>query len=209
MFVASRYATQILSGSNVVATRYATHKRSSSNVDKLHPYWVEFVYYIGGVFIENGNFYFINNQYFLVFPDPMLMKNKEPIDGYTNGRPCFYAFKDQTTGLYWMIPFSSQVKKYRNYYNSKIQKYGKCDTILFGHILGHEKAFLIQNMCPITPNYIENTYIDKKSKLPVRIEGSLEKELIKKAKHILALHRKGIKIIFPDILSIEEKLLNK
>ena len=56
MFVASRYATQILPGSNVVATRYATHKRSSSNVDKLHSNWMEFIYYIGGVFIKNGHF---------------------------------------------------------------------------------------------------------------------------------------------------------
>lgn len=93
------------------------------------------------------------------------------------------------------------------YYNSKLKKYGKCDTIVFGHILGHEKAFLIQNMCPITPNYIENAYIDKNSKLPVRIERFLEKELIKKAKHILALQRKDIKIIFPDVLSIEANLI--
>ena len=62
-------------------------------------------------------------------------------------------------------------------------------------------------MCPITPNYIENAYIDKNSKLPVRIERFLEKELIKKAKHILALQRKDIKIIFPDVLSIEANLI--
>lgn len=111
---------------------------------------MEFIYYVGGVFIDNGQFYFINDKYFSDFPDPMLMK------------------------------------KYRNYYNSKIKKYGKCDNIVFGHILGHEKAFLIQNICPITPNYIEKIYINKNSKLPVRVESSLEKELIKKAKHILA-----------------------
>lgn len=138
----------------------------------------------------------------------MLMKNKEPIDGYTNGRPCFYAFKDQSTGLFWMIPFSSQVSKYQKYYNSKIKKYNHCNTIVFGYVLGHEKAFLIQNMYPVTTKYIENAYIDKSSKIPVRIDGPLEKELVKKSKHILALHRKGHKIIFPDVLSIESKLLN-
>lgn len=169
---------------------------------------MEFIYYIGGVFIENGKFYFINDSYFTDFPDPLLMKNKETINGYSNGRPCFYAFKDHSTGLYWMIPFSSQVSKYRKYYNSKIKKYNHCDTIVFGYVLGHEKAFLIQNMCPVTPKYLENAYIDKSSNLPVRINGSLEKEIIKKAQHILALHRKGIKIIFPDVLSIESKLLN-
>ena len=36
---------------------------------------MEFIYYIGGVFIKNGYFYFINDKYFSDFPDPMLMKN--------------------------------------------------------------------------------------------------------------------------------------
>lgn len=48
-----------------------------------------------------------------------------------------------------MIPFSSRVAKFRGYYNAKIDKYGRCDTIVFGDVLGYEKAFLIQNMCPI------------------------------------------------------------
>ena len=58
------------------------------------------------------------------------MRNKERVDGQPHDRPCFYAFRDESTGLYWMIPFSSQVEKFRGYYNSKIERYGKCDTIL-------------------------------------------------------------------------------
>ena len=69
---------------------------------------------------------------------------------------CFYAFRDEKTGLFWMIPFSSQIGKFRGYYNFKIQRYGKCDTIAFGEVLGYEKAFLIQNMCPVTEKYIKN-----------------------------------------------------
>lgn len=48
-----------------------------------------------------------------------------------------------------MIPFSSRVSKFTGIYNKKIQKYGKCDTIVFGDVLGHRKAFLIQNMEPV------------------------------------------------------------
>ena len=34
-----------------------------------------------------------------------------------------------------------------------------------------------------------------------------EKELIAKAKRVLQLHRRGIKLIFPDVLAIETALL--
>lgn len=159
--------------------------------------------------MNKGHFYYIKDQYFIDFPDPKLMQNKETINGQAHGRPCFYAFEDQRTGLYWMIPFSSQVSKYRGYYNTKIQRYHRCDTITFGEVLGHEKAFLIQNMCPITSEYIKNEYIDSVANTPVRVDGVFERELLEKAKRVLALQRKGINLIFPDVLNIEAKLLNK
>lgn len=159
--------------------------------------------------MDKGHFYYINDQYFTDFPDSYLMKNKEAINGQVHDRPCFYAFEDTNTGLFWMIPFSSQVTKYRKYYNQKIAKYKKCDTITFGYVLGHEKAFLIQNMCPITPAYIKNEYRDKITNAPVRISKDFEQELVTKAKRVLALQRKGIKLIFPDVLNIENSLLKK
>lgn len=154
-----------------------------------------------------GHFYYINDQYFLDFPDPMLMQNKETIGGQAHDRPCFYAFQDETTGLYWLIPFSSQVDKYHKYYEKKVQRYHKCDTITFGEVLGHEKAFLIQNMCPVTEKYVKNEYVNSYDNIPVRISGIFEKELVSKAKRVLALQRKGVSLIFPDVLSIEEKLI--
>lgn len=132
--------------------------------------------------MDIGHFYYLCDQYYVDFPDSRLMKNKESINGQLHDRPCFYAFQDSNTGLYWMIPFSSQVNKFRNIYVQKVQKYGKCDTIVFGSVLGHQKAFLIQNMCPITPQYVKNEYIDSSANTPVRISGVLEKELLSKAK---------------------------
>ena len=159
--------------------------------------------------MKTGHFYYIDDQYFLDFPDDRLMRNKETINGQPHNRPCFYAFQDDRTGLYWLIPFSSQVGKFRGYYNAKIAKYGKCDTIIFGDVLGYEKVFLIQNMCPVTEKYIKNEYMDSRLLIPVRIDGRLETEIISKAKKVLALQRKGIKLIFPDVLKIESELLKR
>ena len=156
----------------------------------------------------NGCFYFLNQKYFEDFPDPYLMKNKEKIGNVLHNRPCFYAFKESNqSDLFWLVPFSSQTEKYRKIYDKKIAKQHKCDTIVFGNILGYEKAFLIQNMCPATVDYISNIYIDKQSNQIVRINKNLEQELITKSKTVLMLQRKGYKLIFPDVLNIEAVLI--
>lgn len=156
--------------------------------------------------METGHFYYIKDQYFVDFPDKYLMQNKEIVNDDIHNRPCFYAFEDIKTGLYWLIPFSSQVSKFKKVYKKKIARYNHCDTIVFGEVLGYEKAFLIQNMCPVISRYIENEYVDIKSNYPVRISRILEKELITKAKKVLAMQRKGINIIFPDVLFIEKEI---
>lgn len=158
--------------------------------------------------MDTGHFYFITDQYFIDFPDHYLMQNKETINGVVHDRPCFYAFPDSSTGLYWMIPFSSKVSKFKSIYEHKVDKFGKCDTITFGEVLGCEKAFLIQNMCPITVNYVKNEYIDSTCNIPVRLNGAFEKLLLQKATKVLALQRKGCKLIFPDVIAIEKKLLS-
>lgn len=152
-----------------------------------------------------GHFYFIKDQYFIDFPDPFLMQNK----GQQHDRPCFYAFKDNNTGFYWMIPFSSKVVKFKQIYQSKVNRNGRCDTIDFGPVLGHEKAFLIQNMFPITQDYMKEEYIDSNSNVPVRINGAFETQLTNKARRVLTLQRRGFNLIYPDVLSIEQKLLLK
>ena len=73
--------------------------------------------------MDAGHFYYIKDQYFIDFPDLFLMQNKETIDGQPHDRPCFYAFLDSSTGLYWMIPFSHEIQKYRAVYNKKIQTF--------------------------------------------------------------------------------------
>lgn len=158
---------------------------------------------------EIGHFYFLDAQYFIDFPDKCLIQNKSTNNNPNHDRPCFCAFLDKSTGLYWMIPISSQVGKFQKIYADKVKKYGKCDTIMFGNVLGHTKAFLIQNMCPVTDSYIHAEYIDKKSGKPVRIDGRLEKKLIQTAKKVLTLHRRGTPLIFSNVLNIEKYLIIK
>ena len=62
-------------------------------------------------------------------------------------------------------------------------------------------------MCPILPKFVENEYLDPLSLQAVRLNGVTERELISKAKKVFVLHRKGIKLIFPDVLAIEKQLL--
>lgn len=156
--------------------------------------------------MEIGHFYFLSDTYYEEVPSEGLMQNREAVNGVPHDRPCFYAFFDEATHLFWLIPFSSRVEKYRAIYQTKLQRYGKCDTIIFGKVLGHEKAFLLQNMCPVTETYISGEYIDARTSLPVRVDAALEAELSKRARKLLALQRKGIRLVFPDIIEIEKRL---
>ena len=41
------------------------------------------------------------------------------------------------------------------------------DTIVFGEVANTSSVFLIQNMFPITKNYVESQYI--RNKIPIRL----------------------------------------
>jgi hypothetical protein len=157
-----------------------------------------------------GHFYFIKDQFFIDYPDRYLMKNKEVVAGVLHHRPCFFTFLDASTGLYWMIPISSQLSKFKPIAEKKAIKYGgTCDTIVFGDVLGYEKAFLIQNMFPIIDSYVDSEYKDSRALISVEVNKILEAELITKAKKVLALQRGGGKFIFPNVIEIEQDLLRK
>ena len=156
----------------------------------------------------HGHFYFLKQEYFDDFPDPFLMSNKESIDGESHNRPCFYAFADDThPELFWLIPVSSKVEKYQRVYDKKIAKYRHCDTIAIGNFLGDKTAFLIQNMCPATEEYISEEYV--RNNIPAAIASNFEADIIAKARRVLALQRHGHNLIFPDVLTIEAKLIDK
>lgn len=72
--------------------------------------------------------------------------------------------------------------------------------IRFGTVLGRNTAFLIQNMCPATSNYL-TAYIDKNN-CPVGIDERVAADVEKNARSVLAMAKRGAKVIFPDVFKI-------
>jgi hypothetical protein len=145
--------------------------------------------------------YFLSDQYYLDFPDDKLMKNKDTINGIPHSRPCFFAFSDhKNPNIRWIVPISSKYEKYKKIELQKIQKYGHCNTIRFGTVLGRDTAFLIQNMCPATERYL-TPYVNKYDE-PIQLDHRLVLDITKNAREVLAIAKRGSKIIFPDIFSI-------
>ncbi len=154
--------------------------------------------------VERG-FYIIKDRFFKEMNDPYLKGNKEA------NRPHYYCFKEEKTGLYWMIPLSSRIDKYKRIINKKTSKGRQCDIL---HIMkldnGKESAFLIQDMFPITDEYIERTYTIANNHLTITSEHSA-REIEKKAKKVMIMLKRGVKFTptQPDINKIINKLLLK
>ncbi|MGL5901581.1 MAG: type III toxin-antitoxin system CptIN family toxin [Cetobacterium sp.] len=146
-----------------------------------------------------GNFYFLDSTFYTLFPDANLMQNG--INPSSDDRACLFSFFDKKTNMYWFIPISSKVDKYKKIFNMKIQKRSICDTIVFANVLGAEKAILIQNMFPAPASFIKNEYISNKTS--VKLEKHKEAEILNKAKKVLSLHiQKKAKIMLTDVDSI-------
>ena len=154
--------------------------------------------------MDIGHFYFLKKEYFLDFPNSNFM-NDHANDEQEHKRPCFCPFTEDGI-IYWLIPISSKVDKFEKIYQEKKRRYGKCDTIDFCNVLGHKKAVLIQNMCPVSKNYISNEYLDAWQN-PVQICQKTRRRIIRKAKKILHLQRNGHDLVFGNVLEIEKQLL--
>lgn len=145
--------------------------------------------------MKPGNFFFLKDSYFEKFSDePDILQNKQT----GTHRPYFYAFDDKNNpNIFWAIPASTQCEKFLKIYTHKKEKFGRCDTIVFGRLLGKDNAFLIQNMCPVTKEYVNSEYIINGSH--VTVHPKVEETLIRKARKVIAKHNHGLKLIFPDI----------
>lgn len=124
-----------------------------------------------------------------------------------------YCFKSKEyDSIIWFIPVSTKIDKYQKIYDKKLQKQIKLgktpsiDTIVFGNVANTYSAFLIQNMFPVTEEYIESQYI--KNKVAIKLSNKLQNEIISKAIKVLNLYNHGMKnIVFPDIDRILGQLL--
>lgn len=150
---------------------------------------------------KNG-FYIVKDRFFEDMSDPYLKGNKE------ENRPHYYCFEDAAAGAFWMIPLSARVEKYRKIVQKKTETGKPCDII---HIVkldsGRENAFLIQDMFPLTEEYIEREYTIAGNPLMLTSEKHV-KEIQRKAKKVLNLLKRGVKFTptQPDVMKILEKL---
>ncbi|MDE5818634.1 MAG: hypothetical protein K2N41_07270 [Lachnospiraceae bacterium] len=63
--------------------------------------------------MKKTGFYIIKDKFFEDMSDPYLKGNK------AGNRPHYYCFEDTSTGIYWMIPLSSQIDKYKRIVENK------------------------------------------------------------------------------------------
>lgn len=144
--------------------------------------------------VSVGKSYHIKDEFFELVKDDKPMANKEG----GSYRPHFFFFADpKTAGIYWAVPQSSRVEKYRLLINQKIKKYGRCNTIVVGEFGGRDSAFLIQNMFPIIEKYVDHEHTI--GGMSVIIHTALSETIISDAHQVLALWQRGYKLVFPDI----------
>ena len=155
--------------------------------------------------MKKTGFYIIKDKFFEDMSDPYLKGNK------SGNRPHYYCFEDTMTGIYWMIPLSSKVEKYKGVIAKK-EKAGKpCDII---HIVkldnSRESAFLIQDMFPLTEEYIEREYTIAGNHLTLTSEHTAN-IIEQKARKVMAMLKRGVKFTptQPDVCGILEKLERK
>ncbi len=155
--------------------------------------------------MEKHSFYVIKDEFFDKFNDPYLKGNKE------ENRPHYYCFNDETPDLYWVIPMSSRIEKYRKIIETKIAQHKPCDIL---HICkmssGKENVFLIQDMFPITQKYILRPYTIGSNTLSLVKESDI-KSVEKKALRIKNLIESGKKYMpyQADALKIKKELLQE
>ena len=155
--------------------------------------------------MKKTGFYIIKDKFFEDMLDPYLKGNK------AGNRPHFYCFEESTTGIYWMIPLSSKVDKFKRIIEQK-EKAGKpCDIL---HIVklddDRESVFLIQDMFPITEKYIEREYTIVGNHLMLTSEH-VAKEIEQKARKVVGMLKRGVKFMptQPDVIGILNKLTQK
>jgi hypothetical protein len=113
--------------------------------------------------------------------------------------------KDENTGLLWVVPMSSRLEKYKTIIEKDTARYGSCLKILIARYGDGQSAFLLQNMFPILPQYIDHAHTI--AGIPMAVNHVVQDEIAKRFKEIRRLYARGVKMVFPDILRLEKLML--
>ncbi|PBD10369.1 hypothetical protein B0S84_2897 [Caldicellulosiruptor bescii] len=123
------------------------------------------------------HFFYIITISFRRFSRPYLKENKE------ENRPNYYCFESENDEIYWMIPVSSKIEKYKKIVEHYESHGRKCIKVFIIEIAGREIALLIQDMFPVTEEYIVREFTIKN--IPLKL---LDTSQIKKLKKELKKH---------------------
>jgi len=151
---------------------------------------------------ENG-VYFLRDQFFLDFPDPYLKGN------HSGRRPHYYAFRDNATGLLWMIPLSKQHGKLADYVRRTAG--GRiCDVYHLTALGGVSGVLLIADMFPIIEDYIREPYTMEGQPVVFKDKSDI-RAIDVKVRKVMAMLRRGVKFTKtqPDVFKIERELLTR
>lgn len=155
--------------------------------------------------IMTGSLYFVSDDFFEKIQDPYLKINYEGTK-----RPHYFAFRDDKTGLYWLVPCSSKIEKFERLIQKKQERHKPTDTIKIVKVFDRKTALLFQDMFPVIARYIDGQYI--KGGHPVKIaDPKLIQELEKNARKIINLLHRGVRFTptQPDIIKIERIMLGE
>lgn len=151
--------------------------------------------------IKTGCLYHIKDVFFDKFNDENLMSN------HSGGgkRPTYFTIQDGD--IYWFIPLSTKVEKYKEIIATKIKKYGRCDSILIRRIFDTDSVILIQNAFPILPKYIDHVHINKGRKSSV--SPLVQKDILYSFKKLLSMKENGQNLFYTDIDKLKEIMLEE
>jgi len=151
--------------------------------------------------VSPGYVYHVKDTYFDAVKDERLMRNHER-GAY---RPTYYCLMDERTQLLWVIPMSSRVDKYQPFIEKDVDKYGICNKIYIGKYGNGKSVFLLQNMFPILPRFIN--HIHTIAGIPMPVNPEVVDEVLKRFREVRRLHSRGAKVVFPDIDRLERLML--
>lgn len=147
--------------------------------------------------MENYGIYVLKDSYFEKFK---YIKN---LSQNKNGRPQFLYIKDSKYDfIFWVIPLTTKIEKAKLLIEkeSKIRK--DCIKAHIIKIGKDERALLIQDMIPVTYDYIDHPYTINNIHLILKNKNEI-KAIKKKANKWLALVKQGRKLFNTQIDSLE------
>jgi len=148
--------------------------------------------------VETGYLYHIKDEFFDVVNDESLMSNHER----GKKRPTYFTIKDGD--ILWFIPLISKVEKYKKIVDKKIQKYGKCNTILIRKIMNEDSVILIQNAFPTLEKYIDHAHTVYGK--PIKVNDTVIDEILFNFQHLLKLKKHGSDLFFTNIDKIKKQM---